>query len=258
MRISASLFALAAVLGFGATAASAADIAPAAYDWTGFYLGVNAGAAFNNTDLHNTLSYIGAAPITFDDININGNADDTAFTGGALLGYNWQIDQVVLGVETDFNYVGFNNDAHKTVNDYVGGGGNDISQSLSVDGNWFGTLRGRLGFAVDNFLIYGTGGLAYGSPEAESDMRIYTAAGTEIARSRASADDVNFGWTAGAGVEYGISNWSLGVEYLYVDLGETDWSANFTGTAPDKADFKTKGSVDYQFSTVRATAKLRF
>lgn len=258
MRIAASFFALATVLGFSATAASAADIAPAAYDWTGFYLGVNAGAAFNNTDLENSLNYIGAGPSPIGRVHTNANGDDTAFTGGALMGYNWQMDQVVLGVETDINYVGFNNDYKRTINDYVGGGGNDITQSLSVDGNWFGTVRGRLGFAVDNFLIYGTGGLAYGSPEADSDLRVYTSSGTEIARSRASSDDVNFGWTAGAGVEYGISNWSLGVEYLYVDLGESDWSANLTGTAGDKTDYKTKGSVDYQFSTVRATAKLRF
>lgn len=258
MRISASVLAIATVLGFGSSAASAADIAPAAYDWTGFYLGVNAGAAFNNTDLSNKLEYIGPGSSPLNGLSSSANADDTAFTGGALLGYNWQMDQVVLGVETDFNYIGFNNDYKRTVNDYPGGGGNDLTQRFSVDGNWFGTVRGRLGFAVDNFLIYGTGGLAYGSPQAESDMRFYNTAGTEIARSRASSDDVNFGWTAGAGVEYGISNWSLGVEYLYVDLGESNWSSDLTGVAIDKGDYKTKGSVDYQFSTVRATAKLRF
>jgi outer membrane immunogenic protein len=258
MRITASLFALAAALGLSATAASAADMAPASYDWTGFYLGVNAGAAFNNSDLENSLDYIGPGPRPIGAIDSKSNADDTAFTGGALFGYNWQMDQLVLGLETDFNYIGFSNDTKRTFNDYPGGGGNDITQSLSMDASWFGTVRGRLGFAVDNLLFYGTGGLAYGSPQAESDLRAYTGAGTEIARSRASSDDVNFGWTAGAGIEYGIDSWSLGIEYLYVDLGETDWSANLTGVAGDKTDYKTKGSVDYQFSTVRATAKLRF
>jgi outer membrane immunogenic protein len=258
MRTAASLIALATALGFSATVASAADMPPAAYDWTGFYFGVNAGAAFNNSGLENSLDYIGAGPSPIGRIHTNENADDTAFTGGALFGYNWQMDQVVLGFETDFNYIGFNSDEHKTFNNYSGGGGNDITQSLSMDGSWFGTVRGRLGYAIDNLLFYGTGGLAYGSPEAQSDLRAYTSTGLEIGKSKASADDVSLGWTAGAGMEYGIGNWSLGVEYLYVDLGETDWSAKVTGIAGDKTDYKTSGSVDYQFSTVRATAKLRF
>jgi outer membrane immunogenic protein len=257
MRISASILALATMLGMGSTVASAADIAPAAYDWTGFYLGVNAGAALNNSEFENSLEYVGAAPLDFSSIGSKASADEAAFTGGALFGYNWQIDRVVLGFETDFNYVGFNGDSHRSINDYPGGEGNDIRQSFSMDGGWFGTVRGRLGYAIDDLLFYGTGGLAYGSPEAESDWRAYSSTGVEIARSKATIDDVNLGWTAGAGVEYGIGNWSLGLEYLYVDLGESDWNAKLTGLAGDKEDFKTHGSVDYQFSTLRATAKLR-
>jgi opacity protein-like surface antigen len=72
-----------------------------------------------------------------------------------------------------------------------------------------------------------------------------------------NADAVNWGWTACAGMEYGIDNWSLGVEYLYIDLGSADWDidANFD---TDRIEDGGEGSVDYQFSVARATAMLRF
>jgi opacity protein-like surface antigen len=70
---------------------------------------------------------------------------------------------------------------------------------------------------------------------------------------------VNWGWTIGAGMEYGIENWSLGIEYLYVDLGDADWDGDLVEFANSNGElFDTKGSVDYQFSVFRATAKLRF
>ena len=89
-----------------ATAAQAADIARPGYDWTGFYLGANAGVAWNNS-VNNDV-YIDGDRINEFRNNIDG--DQTAFTAGGLLGYNYQIDQIVLGVEADINYLGFGDD----------------------------------------------------------------------------------------------------------------------------------------------------
>jgi outer membrane immunogenic protein len=240
------------------TAAQAADFvpAPAAYDWSGFYFGLNAGAAWNNSELDNDIE--GPAQPWLDQLSDSLDGDDAVFTGGAMLGYNWQMDSIVLGVEADINYLGFSADSDNEYIDFLGGV--DAYHDLSFEADWFGTLRGRLGFAADNFLFYGTGGLAYGHLEAESDFRVVD--GGTVYRWEGSADDVNWGWTIGAGMEYGIDNWSIGVEYLYVDLGEADWDADFDGPAGGLGDtlddYSSEGNVDYQFSVVRATAKIRF
>jgi outer membrane immunogenic protein len=263
------------------TAARAADIAPAAYDWSGFYFGLNAGAAWNNSDIDNSLDYTGEdiilpgpTVITADDINDeldafgdNLGGDDAVFTGGALFGYNWQHDSIVFGVEADFNYVGFSEERSREFTDvdfpFISTGEQiDGSSELSFDANWFGTLRGRLGFAADNFLIYGTGGLAYGHMEASAEIELSDV--DESVSYDASTDATNWGWTAGAGIEYGIGNWSLGLEYLYVDLGSAEWNGDLDETVADTdisdalALIEGSGEVDYQFSVVRATAKIRF
>ena len=241
------------------TAARAADIAPAAYDWSGFYFGVNAGVAWNNSEIDNEVNGSEVYSDLRDELSDSLTGDDAVFTGGAMLGYNWQMDSIVLGVEADINYLGFSGEQNREGAIEVGGGYYQRSE-LSFDADWFGTLRGRLGFAADNILFYGTGGLAYGHMDASSDVRLYNSSSdpTVIGRWEGSADDVNWGWTIGAGMEYGIDNWSLGVEYLYVDLGDADWEADDSAFTNSIGQGSSEGSVDYQFSVVRATAKLRF
>jgi outer membrane immunogenic protein len=255
--------------------ARAADIAPAAYDWSGFYVGLNAGAAWNNSEVENSLTYEGpgfGGPFTpdaindfVDDLDSDLDGDQTAFTGGALIGYNWQHDALVLGVEADINYVNFSDESSVDRINVAQPFYDDINTSsdLSFDANWFGTLRGRIGFAADNLLFYGTGGLAYGHMEASADVEITNGDGGSASYS-ASTDSTNWGWTVGGGMEVGIDNWSLGVEYLYVDLGDGEWDGDVNGVLGDEdvqealADITGNGSVDYQFSVVRATAKIRF
>lgn len=203
------------------TAAMAADFAPepVAYDWSGFYIGLNAGAAWNNSsvDLDD-----GVTVFSLDD-------DGAVFTGGAEAGYNWQMDSFVMGVETDFNYLGFDEEE-----DFGGG------TSLDIEGDWFGTFRGRLGFAADNLLFYGTGGLAYGHGDIEAC----------IGGVCDSESNVNWGWTVGAGLQYGLNeNWILGAEYLYVDLGNPDVSCGVVGCS---------GDADVAFSVVRAKLDFKF
>ena len=238
-----------------ASAAQAADIAPGSYDWTGVYAGVNAGAAWNNSESANDFRYEGERVQTLTN-QING--DQIVFTAGGIIGYNYQIDQMVLGAEADINYLGFS-DKTKRSRDWTNDGypGLTTSSQLSFEGNWYGTLRGRLGYAADNLLFYGTGGLAYGHMSAEGNVKAKY--GPDDVTWDGSTDSTNWGWTIGAGMEYGIDNWSLGVEYLFVDLGSAEWDADRSGPLADMAqDTDAKGSVDYQFSVVRATAKLRF
>ena len=267
------------------TAAKAADVPTAAYDWSGFYLGLNAGAGFNNSKVHHDFNYNGpdvdgggsASEINdlLDDVGANLTSDESVFTGGALIGYNWQHDSLVLGIEADINYAGFGSDATNNISNELNelGGllGDDADEELyatartSFGADWFSTLRGRVGFAADNFLFYGTGGLAYGKMDASVKIDATELEDDDPDSARyytGSSDATNWGWTVGAGMEYGIDNWSLGIEYLYVDLGSADWSVDLGETENDDPEqlvgIKGKGDVDYQFSVVRATARIRF
>jgi outer membrane immunogenic protein len=239
-----------------ATAANAADMAPAGYDWTGVYVGVNAGMAWNNAEVDQSAKLAGER---YNQLSDKIEGDQSAFTAGGILGYNYQIDRIVLGVEADISYLGFSDD-HKRNRDFTLPGHGDMTATskLSFEGDWFGTLRARAGYAADNLLFYGTGGLAYGHMAADGRLKITDQESGDFIKWDGSTDSVNWGWTIGAGMEYGLDRWSLGLEYLFVDLGSAEWNGSVGGPLADHVDSSVKGSVDYQFSVVRATAKLRF
>ena len=229
------------------TLVSAAEVTTAGYDWSGFYAGVKAGTARNQSDADREYSHNGAV---MDELAKEIDGATSVFTGGGLIGYNYQVGTLVLGAEVDFNYLGFSNDSelrygHSPL-------GIDVSSSLQAD--WFGTVRGRLGFARDNLLFYGTSGLAYGQIKGQSDITV--SLGEVGAGSwQTSIDETKLGWTVGAGTEYGRHNWSIGLEGLFVDLGTIKAegkSASFLGT------FDARSSADVRFSTVRAVIRLRF
>ena len=225
------------------TAAQAADVAATGYDWTGFYLGANAGIGWNNTSIDSDI-YTEGVRIGQLDNSFGGN--QTAFTAGGILGYNYQVDRFVLGAEADFNYLGFSDSSNRS----FPLGLNDYTTKASFEADWFGTIRARLGYAIDNVLIYGTGGAAYGHMSA--DGKVVQDSPDGITTWKASTDGTNWGWTVGGGAEYGMDNWSLGVEYLYVDLGNPDWN----GSTIDES--RLQGSADFAFSTVRASVRYRF
>jgi outer membrane immunogenic protein len=207
----------------GAKAADAVSIdtaAPAGFVWTGGYVGLQGGYGWG--DSHHFAT--GAASPTFD---IDG------FIGGVTAGYNYQINQVVIGVETDISYANVKGGTSESSDTWGCGDG------CETEVKWFGTLRGRLGYAMDNTLPYITGGLAYGGAEANPDIAGY------------GGKDTLFGWTAGAGIEHAFTpNWTVKAEYLYVDLGDVDL-----------ADFGApfgRGHVDVNFNTVRIGLNYKF
>lgn len=155
--------------------------AAVAYDWTGVYIGVQGGYVW--TDL---------------DFPGGGNENFNGGTLGAHVGANWQHDSVVFGVEADINYIW-------NENDYLLGG---VPVEIGTD--WAGSIRARLGFALDRTLIYGTGGLAIARGYINSPI------GDE--------SETFTGWTVGAGVEHAFTdNWTARVEYRYSDYGSDDF-----------------------------------
>lgn len=231
-----NIIAVAAVLAVSAVSANAADLAArpytkapamveaAAYNWSGFYAGVNAGGAFDDTretvsptGLFLTEPFAPSNPLRTDTSTF----DRAHFTGGGQIGYNWQTDRWVFGIEADANYL----DGRSTVSTnrvlaapLVG----SFIHSETVRMEWFGTVRGRVGMAVSpGFMLYGTGGLAYGRVRSSTNL-LFTSAGDGYS---GSADSTRTGWTAGGGGEWKFSNqWSVKAEYLYVDLGRIGYS----------------------------------
>ncbi len=206
-------------------AAQAADIPPpvykgpravvAYYNWTGFYVGLNAGYGFGSSDWS-------AVPTASNK--------PKGFLVGGTLGYNYQVGSWVFGLEGDFDWSNVKGSADCAV-----------GISCSTSNTWLATFRGRLGYAFDRWLPYITAGGAYGNVKAEVSVPAFGLA--------ASTAKSQLGWAFGAGREYAfLGNWTAKIEYLYVDLGNFD-----TGPAPivNNVSFKeniVRAGLNYKFS----------
>lgn len=191
---------------------------PPIFTWTGFYIGANAGVAFgNNNGGIASYDFIAPAPGTAYVSTSNNNA---RFTGGGQIGYNWQTGPMVFGLEADFDYLGNGN-----TNVAVPGGA-PLPYFVAVrrnTGDFLGTVRGRLGYAVDRALFYVTGGLAYGGNGGNGSVTYYPAGGGGPYTYTHSGHTSNIGYAVGGGVEYAFTpHWTGRVEYLFVDRGNKD------------------------------------
>jgi high affinity Mn2+ porin len=203
-------------------AAAAADVsaatpvkAPPLYDWTGFYTGAHVGYATGSSDwtAQNT-----AAP----GPDISGTTDlfsrAGGLEGGIQAGYNLMLpSRVVLGFETD---VTFPNNYFNGASSFATPALGQASTAEAVE--FTATARGRLGYAVDRWLIYGTGGLAFAYDELSRTQEVGTpTGGTAIPGTVESQMLGRVGWVAGAGFEYGFApKWTAFAEYLFSDFGD--------------------------------------
>lgn len=170
--------------------------------WGGIYVGANIGWAFGNFSANATS---GSLTADLGSVNASGVA------GGGQVGAQMEVNHFVLGVEADFQ--GSSQDHSDTYNFF----GTPVSVSASMP--WFATVRGRLGYAVDNVLLYGTGGLAIVDGKLSASALGVTA----------SIEKSHLGWTAGGGVEWAFARqWAAKVEYLYMDSGNIEL-ANVAG-----------------------------
>ncbi len=199
----------------GAAPAAAPVYMPVAYNWTGFYAGINGGWGFGNSSWA-------------DGAGSTGDFDVSGGLIGGTLGYNWQNGPMVFGVETDLAWTDINGSTSVT-----------CPLGCSTSNGWLGTARGRLGYAIDRWMPFVSGGAAYGDIKASTP-------------GFAGASDSNIGWTVGAGAEFALTgNWTAKGEYLYVDLGDVTCSAAACGGAgPTKVDFTThivRAGLNYRF-----------
>jgi outer membrane immunogenic protein len=184
-RLAAALLGAAGSLTIASTGAGAADIAaryytaPApysAFSWAGLYVGATLGYEWGSID--------------------NNATHPSGVAGGLEAGFNWQTGNFVYGGEADINL----------------SAAEDTFAPWQFSNPWFGTVRGRAGVAINNVLIFGTAGLAYGE-------LIGTTSGN------LSESHISLGWTAGLGAEVSFTQrWSAKAEWLYLDLSDRHFS----------------------------------
>src|SRR5271169_3104610 len=166
------------------------------YSWAGPYLGGNLGWAWGSVD--------------------NNLTQPSGFVGGLQAGYNWRSDLWVFGVEGDIQATG----------------ASDTFAPWKFSNPWFGTVRGRAGYALGSILFYGTAGLAFGELTGQT---------FGLSESHTSA-----GWTAGVGAEFGFAaGWSAKLEYLYVDLKDSTFT--ITGVQNGYRFGLIRAGVNYHF-----------
>ena len=229
--IVSAIVAVSAIAGIGA--ASAADLpartytkAPAmvvdpAYDWSGFYVGVNVGGDWRNdswnyvVDPNPGQQHLGATSRGLVGAAGTGASNGTNFIGGGQVGYNWQSagSRWVLSVEADISGMGTRT---RTAPGFLSGG-DPFTVTESDRANWLATFRGRVGYAWDRSLLYATGGLAIADIRLASTYTDLLAG--DNAAGAGSRTGVRAGFAVGAGWEQALAqNWSVKVEYLYTQF----------------------------------------
>jgi outer membrane immunogenic protein len=197
-------------------------VAPPMYNWGGIYIGINGGYGFGNSDWSSAGTDTG-------NFNIQGPV------AGGTFGANFQTGQFVFGIEGDGDWSNIKGSSSTT---------NLVCASCQTANTWLATLRARMGVAWDRVLIFGTAGGAAGSVNSSGPLLT-------------STSNSEFGWTAGGGLEFGITdNVTAKIDYLYVDL--QNGSFNCPATTCSGTATAITGPVSFTTSVVRAGLNLKF
>ena len=255
IRISAT----ALVCALTATAAYAGD----RNRWDGAYGGIDFG--FGRSVSNASVSSVGADPLEELQFPASFSFDRSGAIGGGYIGYSKHSGPVVMGLEADFQGTNFSNSQSTLLQ------GDEPGQSFGTSASsalyWLATLRGRVGFAVGDALIYGTGGVAFGA--VNDGLTLTTSDGLDCAftalvcssTATASKSGVKVGYTLGGGLDYALdSKWSLKGEYQYINLGSTNLSGSATVTDPTDPTEGTAGSarINHKYNTFRLGLTYKF
>jgi outer membrane immunogenic protein len=267
------LIGIAATTSLLATGAFAADLpartytkAPAyvdpGYNWSGFYIGGNAGYSWGRASTDGNLSgsqsvsqFRSAGPdllpgfpvvTALASVPLAGRANVNGFIGGGQAGYNWQRGTWLFGLEGDIQ--GSDERGSSDVCTVAGCPAGTAVFTANYKLDWFGTARGRVGFLpTDRVLLYATGGLAYGQFSASSPLVPVSWGATRA------------GWTVGAGAEAAIDqHWSVKLEYLYMDLGDVGSSSASATTTTNALNTPRPGFNTVTTTTLASAFSSRF
>lgn len=212
-----------------------------AADWTGFYVGVNVGGVFGDVDItgvSEATGYVNIAPAQIPSVDFSADG----VLGGAQLGYNFQMSGWVFGIDIEGHGMDF--DEAQAVN-----ADGDIS---SIESEWGASATARLGLVLaSDSLLYVKGGYATGNIKTSYLDTVGGAGDTGLLET----DEIHHGFVVGGGIEHAIGeNTSVGLEYNYIDLGETD----HTGIASGVGGGPVVYDVSAQIHTVTARLNYHF
>lgn len=287
-----------AVLVLSPFAAQAADLSARPYyappyarplpvrsPWSGFYVGGFVGATIGQQKLdeHGANQFFAttgtgtatlATPTSDPETPFGLSGYKTSLTGGGFLGYNHQFGRMVVGAEADFAAKKLESSATGTVAasaTYSGGATGDPASANRTEfftglvrQNWDASARLRLGgLLTPSMLLYGTGGVAFGSVDSAfsySATTVYNEVGggslTHTTFGSGSWNDMRLGWTAGAGIEAALAaNWKVRAEYRFTDLGRFTESVPLVrttnGALPNAGSAAAAADVSASFHTLR-------
>jgi outer membrane immunogenic protein len=217
---------------------------PPVFNWTGFYLGGNLGYSVGRDDTLQTLCG-GVGCLQGEQFKIS----PQGFIGGFQAGFNFQaVPHWVFGLEADIQASNERNEACVLLCTTTGGMTDKIVTDQSID--WFGTLRGRVGYAQNGWLLYATGGAAMADIKTGVSAQVTSSGGNTF-------NQMKGGGAVGGGAEVALGgNWSAKVEYLYMDFGsihQGGWNlasgaTPVTGTSDNRVqDHIFRGGVNYRF-----------
>ncbi|GJD33785.1 outer membrane protein [Methylobacterium aerolatum] len=235
------------------------------FTWTGAYFGVNAGYAWsdnqnirsfeiNNSGAGLVINQLGAASV---------RSKQDGFTGGGQIGYNYQFTPgsgIVVGIEADAAYTDLDRRRTRVVDAGIGVPGVTLINTSRQSLDFLGTVRGRIGYAFDRFMIYGTGGFAYGNVRYQTATSINAPAFgiNNVVFAAGRSDSMETGYAYGGGIEYALptdnflnffrsSAVTLKVEYLHYDLGRRNVLVADVPSNPPTFNsisrFKTEGNI---------------
>ena len=208
------------------------------FTWTGIYVGAQIGYAWGTSNVNVTDS--------FGDF-VSFQSNNSGVIGGGHVGYNLQFNQFVVGLEGDVD--GTSLSKTRSGSPFIEGLGS-VPVTVSTKADIMGSIRGRVGYAWDRVLIYGTGGVAFAGVEGT----IYGPFGGQV-----SASSTRVGWTVGGGLEYAITNnWSIRAEYRYAQFGHSSFAADNAFATPGLAALGVIASRTTNLNRVEVGVSYKF
>jgi outer membrane immunogenic protein len=200
-----------------------------AYDWSGFYLGANVGGAWASA----------SAGATVGGLSLDATQSLNGAAGGIQGGVNWQVGVGLLGIEGDFQLTSQEKDFSYSAPGVTASGFNRLP--------WFATVRGRAGIVLDQWLVYGTGGVAFTQMKTTGNA---TLGGTALTLN---FSEPQAGWVLGGGIETALwgSNWTAKIEYLHFDSIDFTLPASGGTTRAHATNDVVRLGVNYRFGPMR-------
>jgi outer membrane immunogenic protein len=229
--------------------------------WNGFYIGANVGAAWTSANVTTTngpgVPGIFGLPGNIAAINAagTGRLDSDAFvTGGIQVGYNWQISpRWLVGVEADINSFSQSTSLAGVAATTLG----PVTMTNTLSTDWLATFRARLGLTFNDWLVYGTGGLAVTEQKFTDSFSAPALAGAS-AFGTSTMTTTKAGWTAGVGVERLFGPWSVKAEYLFVHFGGMSTTTTATAAVGGNTQLVTATTDHLDANIVRVGANYHF